>query len=106
MKHAPVKYLIALALIVLALGYRRMMYNSPVKGSVTPSNGAIRAWVFSRTDTVSGDVNAGNFMIENVKPGSYTLMVEGQPPYRNAVKEGITVVNGQMTDVGVIEMTQ
>jgi len=45
-------------------------------------------------------------MIENVKPGNYTLMVEGRPPYRNMVKQGIIVVNGQLTDVGVIQMIQ
>ena len=91
-------------LIVCGLGFRTM-FNSPVKGSVSPSNGGLRAWVFSKTDTANASVTEGNFLIDNVKPGSYTLMVEGKPPYRNSVKEGVVVAEGQPTDVGVIEMT-
>ena len=84
----------------------RVIWNSPVKGSVNPSNGAIRAWVFSRTDTLNGPVIQGNFMITNVKPGNYTLMMEGKPPYRDSFKQDVLVVDGQPTDVGVIEMHQ
>lgn len=84
----------------------RAYWNSPVKGSVTPSNAGIRAWVLSRTDTLNAPVLEGNFMIENVKPGNYTLMVEGVPPYRNAIKQGIIVADGQPTDVGVIQMNK
>jgi hypothetical protein len=82
----------------------RPLWNSPVKGSITPANGGIRAWVFSKTDTLSAPVLQGNFMIENVKPGNYTLMVQGKPPYRNAIKQGIIVTEGQLTDVGIIQM--
>ncbi len=80
-------------------------WNSPVKGSVNPSNAAIRAWVFSKTDTFNAPVNiSGLFEIDGVKAGSYTLMVEAHGPYRNTIKDGIVVVDGQLTDVGVIEM--
>jgi hypothetical protein len=84
----------------------RVFWNSPVKGSVNPSNGASRAWLFSRTDTLNSPVIQGNFMITNVKPGNYTLMMEGRPPYRDSFKQDILVVDGQPTDVGVIEMHQ
>jgi hypothetical protein len=92
-----------LASAVLCFSFRPL-WNSPVKGSITPANGGIRAWVFSKTDTLSAPVLQGNFMIENVKPGNYTLMIEGKPPYRNTVKQGIIVVDGQLTDAGVIQM--
>jgi len=84
----------------------RVLWNSPVKGSVNPSNGASRAWIFSRTDTLNSPVIQGNFMITNVKPGNYTLMMEGRPPYRDSFKQDVLVVDGQPTDVGVIEMRQ
>jgi hypothetical protein len=83
-----------------------LAFNSPVKGSVDPSNAALRAWLFSKTDTLNSPVAAGNFRIDNVKPGTYTLMVEGRPPYRNSIKEGVVVVEGQPSDVGVITMSQ
>jgi hypothetical protein len=83
-----------------------MNYNSPVKGSVSPANGASRAWVISRSDTLSAPVIQGNFMITNVKPGNYTLMLEAKPPFRDSFKQDVLVVEGQPTDVGVIEMNQ
>ncbi len=81
-------------------------YNSPVKGSVSPVNGASRAWLISRNDTLNAPVIQGNFMITNVKPGNYTLMLEAKPPYRDSFKQDVLVVEGQPTDVGVIEMNQ
>jgi hypothetical protein len=81
--------------------------NSPVRGSVDPINGAIQALLFSKTDTFTAQVGVdGRFYIDGVKVGQYTLMIEGRPPYRNAIKDGIYVIEGQPTDVGVIEMQQ
>jgi len=80
------------------------VWNSPVKGSVDPSDGAIRAWLFSRTDTLNAPVIQGNFFISNVKPGNYMLMLEGKPPYRDSFKQGVIVVEGLPTDVGIIAM--
>jgi hypothetical protein len=82
----------------------RLYWNSPVKGSVNPSDAAIRAWIISRSDTLNSPVIQGNFMISNVKPGNYTLMLEAKPPYRDSFKQDVLVVDGQPTDVGVIEM--
>jgi hypothetical protein len=33
-------------------------------------------------------------------------MVEGRPPYRDSFKQDVLVVDGQLTDVGVIQMHQ
>jgi hypothetical protein len=82
------------------------IWTSPVKGSVTPANGASRAWIISKTDTLNAPVIQGNFMITNVKPGNYTLMVEAIPPYKDSFKQDVQVVDGQPTDVGVIQMNQ
>jgi hypothetical protein len=84
----------------------RIYWNSPVKGSVNPSNAAIRAWLISKSDTLNVTIIDGNFMITNVRPGNYTLMLEGKPPYRDSFKQDVVVVDGQPTDVGVIQMNQ
>jgi hypothetical protein len=97
------------SLFVITLGLTMaftMKWTSPVKGSVEPSNGAIRAWIFSRTDTLNAPVIQGNFLISNVKPGNYILMLEGKPPYRDSFKQDVLVVDGQPTDVGIIAMHQ
>jgi hypothetical protein len=93
-----------MVLMMSVISSFRSYWNSPVKGSVNPSNAAIRAWIFSRTDTLNSPVIQGNFMISNVKPGNYTLMMEAKPPYRDSFKQDVLVVDGQPTDVGVIEM--
>jgi len=92
-------------LIFLSLAFR-LYFNSPVKGSVSPENGASRAWLISRHDTLSAPVIQGNFMITNVKPGNYMLMLAGIPPYRDSFKQDVLVVEGLPTDVGVIQMNQ
>jgi hypothetical protein len=92
-------------LVFLSLAFR-IYYNSPVKGSVSPANGASRAWLISKRDTLNAPVMQGNFMITNVKPGNYTLMLEAKPPFRDSFKQDVLVVEGQPTDVGVIEMNQ
>ena len=93
------------ALLVMGFSFRAY-FNSPVKGSVNPPNGAVRAWLLSKSDTLNTPVIQGTFMITNVKPGNYTLMLEGKPPYKDSFKQDVVVVDGQPTDVGVIEMQQ
>jgi hypothetical protein len=104
-RSAFLRLLLSVIVLSLCLAFR-VIWNSPVKGSVTPANGAIRAWLLSKTDTLTGPIIQGNFMISNVKPGNYLLMVEGRPPYRDSFKQDVRVVDGQPTDVGVIEMNQ
>lgn len=97
--------LVFIVCLVICTSYR-VYFNSPVKGSVSPLNGSSRAWLISRTDTLNAPVLQGIFMITNVKPGNYTLMLEGRPPFRDSFKQDVLVVDGQPTDVGVIEMNQ
>ena len=94
------------ALVIFLSSAICVYWNSPVKGSVNPMNAAIRAWLLSKSDTLNSPVIQGNFMITNVKPGNYTLIVEGKRPYKDSFKQDVLVVDGQPTDVGVIEMIQ
>jgi hypothetical protein len=99
-------FLVLIGLAICICTAFRVFWNSPVKGSVSPPNAAIRAWLISKADTLNAPVIQGNFMITNVKPGNYILMVEGKPPYRDSFKQDVLVVDGQPTDVGIIEMNQ
>ena len=92
MKNSGSKYIfwpLSGLLIFLSLAFS-LYYNSPVKGSVSPANGASRAWLISRHDTLSAAVIQGNFMITNVKPGNYTLMLEAKPPFRDSFKQDVS----------------
>ena len=78
-------------------------WSGPVKGKVNPEDAALRAWIYG-PDTLNAPINSGYFQIDNVKPGTYLLVIEGKPPYRNVSKDAIVVVEGQPSDVGTIEM--
>jgi hypothetical protein len=78
--------------------------SGSVKGTITPSNGALRIWVISSTDTFNVNVTNGSFALGNVKAGIYKIMVEATPPYKNATREEVAVKDGEITDVGVIRL--
>lgn len=73
-----------------------------IKGMISPPNGAARVWAVSKEDTASCVVIKGEFIIGNLMPGNYTLIVEAIPPYKNQRKESVTVVQHRQTDVGFI----
>ncbi len=80
--------------------------DGSVKGSVTPPEGALRAWVISAKDTFRTDITTGTFEIPNVRSGTYRLIIEAKPPYKNVAKDSITVIDGSPVDVGVITLNQ
>jgi len=105
-KHtSQIAFFFVVVLMIAGTAFR-ILWNSPVKGSVSPGESATRAWVISATDTLNAPVVQDNFMINNVKPGNYTLLVQGKPPFKDSFKENVVVVDGQPTDVGVIQMNK
>lgn len=95
--------MIGWALIWLLAGWS---WNGSVKGTVSPADGGIRAWVLSASDTLESDIHRGIFVITNVKPGMYRMIIEARPPFKNANKEGLTVREGVICDVGEIRLVQ
>lgn len=88
---------------VLNISFYKTVGGS-VRGTVTPPEAGLRAFLFSAKDTLSVNVVSGAFQFLNVASGNYKLMVEGAPPYRNGIKDGINVTDGQFTDAGQIEL--
>ena len=80
--------------------------DGSVKGTVSPPEGALRAWVLSAKDTFRSDVTAGSFEIKNVKSGNYRLIIEARAPYKNVAKDSITVIEGNPVDVGAIVLSK
>ncbi|HTI08032.1 MAG TPA: carboxypeptidase-like regulatory domain-containing protein [Puia sp.] len=78
--------------------------SGSIKGTVTPTEGATRAWAESSTDTLKALVINGAYEITNAKPGTYRIIIEAKPPYKNAAKEGIVVNDGQAADAGEIKL--
>ncbi len=98
--------LLAIAVTTAGLFAFKPFTTGTVKGTVAPPEGGVRAWVLSATDTFRADVSKGAFEISNVKAGTYKLIVEAAPPYKNTAKDGIEVTDGGTTDVGEIKLSQ
>jgi hypothetical protein len=105
MKNAKFK-LAALTFAAATLFAFSGIKTGSIKGSVNPADGAVNAWALSGTDTLKAVVNKGSFEIMDAKPGTYRIIIEAKPPYKNAAKDGVTVADGQATDVGEIKLAQ
>lgn len=98
--------LVALSIATAGLFAFKAVQTGSIKGTVSPADGATRAWALSGTDTLKAAIDKGAFEITGAKAGSYRLIIEAKPPYKNAAKDGITVADGQPTDVGEIKLEQ
>ncbi len=78
--------------------------DGSIHGTVTPPEGAVQAWAESATDTLKSPIVNGSFEMAGVKPGTYKVIIEAKPPYRNAAKDGIMVSDGQASDAGEIRL--
>lgn len=79
--------------------------RSAIQGTIDPPEGARRIWAVNGKDTVAIIPSPGSFIMD-VKPGSWKLVIEAVLPYKNAERDGIVVTDGQITDVGLIKLTQ
>ena len=79
--------------------------RSGIQGTIDPPDGARRIWAVSGKDTVAIIPPPGSFIMD-LKPGSWKLVVEAALPYKNAERESILVIEGQLTDVGLIKLVQ
>jgi len=80
--------------------------NGSIKGTVSPSAAATSAYIVSGMDTMRTNIRNGAFEIDQVKPGTYKLVIEAIAPYKNFEKEGVVVNEKKATDVGEITLQQ
>ena len=99
------KNLIGIIIAFLLISSFTSNYKSGIKGTIDPPEGARRIWAASGKDTVSIIPAPGSFIMD-VKPGSWKLVVEAVLPYKNVEREGILVMEGELTDIGLIKLTQ
>ena len=78
--------------------------NGGINGKVSPSAAATAAMAIAGVDTVKVLINNGTFIMNEVKPGTYKLVIEAISPYKNFEKEGVVVADGKGTDVGEIAL--
>lgn len=79
--------------------------TATVKGSVTPADKGKTAWAISSNDTLHADIKNGAFEFDNVKAGTYSIIIEAQEPYANTRKKDVVVsADAPVTDVGEIKL--
>ena len=105
MKNAKLK-LAALTFAAAALFAFSEFRAGTIKGMISPADAATNAWAVSATDTLKAAINQGTFSIADAPPGTYRVIIEAKPPFKNAAKDGVTVTDGQTTDVGEIKLEQ
>ena len=99
-------YLKTLAIIVIAaLLYAFTGFKAAtITGKVTPPEAVKDVWAMSLNDTVRASLSQGSFTIMNVKTGTYKVIIDAVEPFKDVVKEGIAVTEGQAIDMGEIKL--
>src|ERR1700749_3656863 len=75
-----------------------------IRGTVMPVEAGVRAWAESATDTLKAPIINGSYEITDARAGTYKIIIEAKPPYRNIAKDGIMVNDGQAADAGEIKL--
>ena len=81
-------------------------FSGSVKGTVSPADAGIRVWAISNRDTFRTMIADGVFAIADVRPGTYNILVEAKSPYKNGGVAEVTVIEGEVADVGEIKLTK
>ena len=99
------KNLIGVIISIVLISSFASMDRSGIQGTIDPPEGAKRIWAVSGKDSVSIIPAPGSFIMD-VKPGSWKLVVEAVLPYKNVERDAVLVVEGELTDVGLIKLSQ
>lgn len=94
----------AMLLAVLLLSAFIFQNGGTIKGSVVPIENAFRAFAILDKDTIKSNIVGGNFVLPDLKPGTYQLIIEATPPYQHKFLTGIPVKQGETTNVGEIQL--
>ncbi len=104
MNFTSLKQIAALAVVSGGLFAFTHLRAGSIKGTITPVEGGVRAWAESATDTIKAPIINGSYEITDAKPGTYKVIIEAKPPYKNIAKDGIMVNDGQAADAGEIKL--
>ena len=98
--------ILALSIATAGMFAFKNIDTGSIKGTITPADGATKAWALSSTDTLQSAIQGGSFEITGAKQALTGLIIEAKPPYRNTAKDNVAVTDGQPTNVGEIKLNQ
>lgn len=91
---------------VIALFSFSLKFAGGIKGTITPAENAGNVWAIAGNDSTKVTPLQGVFQISDLKAGTYKIVVEGKAPYKDFVKEGVAVKDGETLDLGKITLNQ
>ncbi|HWB24008.1 MAG TPA: carboxypeptidase-like regulatory domain-containing protein [Chitinophagaceae bacterium] len=103
MKNTIIK-LIAIIAVALTLFSFTLYAPASITGRVTPPEAIKDVWAMSLKDTFRANISQGGFSIMNVKPGTYKILIDAVAPYKDVIKEDVSVTDGQPVDLGEIKL--
>ncbi len=82
----------------------RPIAGGTITGKINPADGAAQVWAISNNDTLKAAVQSGLFSINGAKPGTYKLLIDAVAPYKDLMKEGVVVREGEVSNLGDIQL--
>jgi len=91
---------------IFALFSFTVEYAAGVKGIISPAENAGDVWAISGNISSKVTPFQGAFLLNDLKPGTYKIIVEGKGGYKDYVKEGVVVKDDEVFDLGNITLKQ
>jgi hypothetical protein len=91
---------------VIAFFSFSVKFASVIKGTISPADKAESVWAINGNDSTKVTPLQGGFQLNDLKAGTYKIVIEGKAPYKDFVKEGVVVKEGEVLDLGNITLNQ
>ena len=103
MKKSSLGFL-ATATVALGLMAFTTVETGTIKGTLTPANSVNQVLAISGTDTLKVTPDSTSFTFDQVKEGSYTVIIDAKEPLNDKALENVAVKAGQVADLGEIKL--
>ncbi|MCS3796505.1 carboxypeptidase-like regulatory domain-containing protein [Niastella sp. OAS944] len=102
-KFAPLSLLL---IPVVAFFSFSVKFASVIKGTISPAESAVYVWAIIGNDSTKVALVQGAFQLNDLKAGTYKIVVEATAPYKDFVKEGVVIKDGEVLDLGNITLSK
>jgi hypothetical protein len=77
-----------------------------IRGEVQPFGTQVAVMAVLNTDTFSTytDLVSGKFLISGLTTGTYKILFDAEAPFRDTVLNNVAVQNGQITNIGLLDV--
>jgi len=103
MKKSSLGFL-ATATVALGLMAFTTVETGTIKGTLTPANSVNQVLAISGTDTLKVTPDSTSFTFDQVKAGSYTVIIDAKEPLNDKALENVAVKAGEVADLGEIKL--